>query len=334
MSHYAEMLVSEDRGEELHARGFKSADLHVHSHHSPCVPGSPALSPRELYRLARRSGLDFIAITDHDNIESHSDLAGCEGFVPGVEIKIKDRERVGHTLHINVYELDRYDFVELESIAGADSPDLEAFVTYCRGRNLPYVYNHPFWFEPSDERVNLKAIPGIIREYFPVVEYNMHRVRRKNLLAAALADRFGRGIVVNTDTHIGDVGRVRSLARGETFREFYDSLARREAFLVNADLSLKNLLQEGRQYLTLFRSMPPSEVFEFLSRGALKDYPALARFIRSAYDRVTGRSTPQWVGRWLYSPDPYAFFIWLYVTFENTHGRLMRRELAPSLARA
>jgi hypothetical protein len=83
----------------------------------------------------------------------------------------------------------------------------------------------------------------------------MHRVRPKNALTLALADRFHKGVVATTDTHTGDVGRAFTLAKGETFREFYDAVRRCESFIVPQDLTLQLLSEEIEQWIELlFRS--------------------------------------------------------------------------------
>ena len=103
--------------------------------------------------------------------------------MPWVEVKILDRVRVGHTIHIKVYLLDHRQFREIERIAR--QVQVELLLTYLKDNDLPYTYNHPFWFE-FGEQPNLKMVPQLF-ELFPVVEYNMHRVRRMNRLTLELA---------------------------------------------------------------------------------------------------------------------------------------------------
>jgi predicted metal-dependent phosphoesterase TrpH len=238
---------------ELLAEGWYPADLHVHTLCSYDVVKAPWLHPEALYQKARSMGMKYITFTDHDTMNAY-DMVGWqrEGLVPGVEIKIKDSRQIGHTIHVNVYELNKKQFLELEAIARKKTC-LETFLQYLRDHDLPFTYNHPFWFE-AGETPNYKVIPHLIRT-FPVVEYNMHRVRPKNALTLMLAEQFGKGVVATTDTHTGDLGKAFTLAKGETFRDFYEAIRRRESFIVPQDLTLKILTEEIEQWMELlFRS--------------------------------------------------------------------------------
>jgi hypothetical protein len=75
--------------------GWYGGDFHMHTHHS-----DGALTPPELAAVARREGMDFITITDHNtlaaypNFGPHDDLC----IIPGVEVTYS-------TGHYNVFGL-------------------------------------------------------------------------------------------------------------------------------------------------------------------------------------------------------------------------------------
>ncbi len=76
---------------------MKTIDLHTHS---KCSDGS--FTPSELMRLAHKSGLAAIALTDHDTMvgikEARAAAAECGiEFVPGVELSCAYK---GHDIHI------------------------------------------------------------------------------------------------------------------------------------------------------------------------------------------------------------------------------------------
>lgn len=233
----------------LRQQGFFSADLHVHSNCSNDVLSIPNLHPESLYRKAWKQNLDYITITDHDTMDAY-DAMGWERerLVTGVEMSLLDPIRVGHTLHINVYTLNKIQFQELHRIAQQDR-NLETFIGYLRDQNLPYVYNHPFWFEQG-ERPNYQVVEEII-EFFPVVEYNMKRVRKKNLLVLWLAAKYNKGIVATTDTHIGKLGQSYTLSQGSNFREFFQNIQNRKSWIAPQDLNFVNLNTEIIGWLDL-----------------------------------------------------------------------------------
>lgn len=305
------------------SQGWHAADLHVHTFCSYDVVKAPWLHPEVLYQKARSLGMRFITFTDHDTMDAYDLLRWTrEGLVPGVEIKICDRKRVGHTLHVNVYLINRRQFFDLETIARKDA-NLELFLDYLRGHDLPFIYNHPYWFEPHEEP-NYRIVPDLIR-IFPVVEYNMHRVRQKNTLTVALAEKFNRGIVATTDTHTGDLGRAYTLARGDTFREFFKNIEQRHARLAAQDLTLDILSSEMLQWMNLIfdpeLSKPQTRIrtglrkldqgLEAVMKGALANRPLL---------KLLCEQFGYWVS-WSRLPA------WCYLRLQNSKAIKIRREL-------
>jgi len=235
-------IVGPHQARDLLAEGWQAADLHVHTLHSYDVIPTRQVDPLVLYNKARRLGMTYVAFTDHDTMAAYDQIGWTrEGLVPAVEVKILDAKNVGHTIHINVFTLNRRQFLEIEEIAGR-ARDLLKLISYLKTEGLPFVFNHPFWHEP-EERPNLKAVLEVSR-LFPVLEYNMGRVQRLNGQALRLADSRSKGIVAGTDSHVGDIGRAFTLARGDSFKEFFDRIAARESCICPADLTLPRLKEE------------------------------------------------------------------------------------------
>jgi predicted metal-dependent phosphoesterase TrpH len=235
-------ILDPEGARKLVAEGWAAADLHVHTLHSYDVIPTQLVDPLTLYQKARRLGMTYIAFTDHDSMNAYDQIGWTrEGLVPAVEVKILDPKKVGHTLHINVYFLNRGQFGEILKIAQI-AQDLERLVAYLKDEHLPYIFNHPFWHEPG-EKPNLRAILDII-DLFPVLEYNMGRIARINRQALRLAQARGLGIVATTDTHIGEIGRAFTIGRGGTFMEFFDQIRLGRSFIVPADLNISRLKGE------------------------------------------------------------------------------------------
>jgi predicted metal-dependent phosphoesterase TrpH len=235
-------ILNIEQARNLLAEGWAAADLHVHTLHSYDVIPTRQADPLTLYEKAQRLGMTYIAFTDHESMAAYDQIGWTrERLVPAVEVKILDPKRVGHTVHINVYALNRSQFCEILKIARR-AQDLERLVAYLKDEDLPFTFNHPFWHEPG-EKPNLQAILNIV-DLFPVLEYNMGRIARINGQALRLAQARGRGIVATTDTHIGQIGRAFTIARGDTFIEFFDRIQKAQSFIVPADLSLSLLKEE------------------------------------------------------------------------------------------
>jgi len=235
-------ILNVEEARNLVADGWAAADLHVHTLHSYDVIPTRQVDPLTLYQKARRLGMTYIAFTDHDSMDAYDQMGWTrEGLVPAVEVKILDPKKVGHTVHINVFALDRGQFCEILKIARL-AQDLERLVAYLKDEHLRFTFNHPFWHEPG-EKLNLRAICDIV-ELFPVLEYNMGRIARINKQALRLAQARGRRIVATTDTHVGEIGRAFTIARGGTFVEFFDQIQIGQSFIVPADLNISRLKKE------------------------------------------------------------------------------------------
>jgi predicted metal-dependent phosphoesterase TrpH len=295
-------ILSPGDAKELRRHDWQAADLHVHTLFSPDVISVDSLRPERLYQKARARGMNFVTFTDHDCMAAYRDMKPKNELVSGVEIKIKDISCVGHTIHINVYDLDQSQFQNLESIARAG--DLHQFLDRLREEDLPFVYNHPLWFEPG-ERPNLAAIPDLIK-LFPVIEYNMHRVQRKNEIIMDLANRYEKGLIACTDTHSGMIGQAYTLSRGESFREFYKNITRRRSYIVVKDLTKNNLAQEMIIWLDLLSSLDTihrkkeirtgmthlDRLISILSSKSLREFPRLYRATLAAAYRIANSGVP------------------------------------------
>jgi predicted metal-dependent phosphoesterase TrpH len=235
-------ILKIDEARNLVTEGWAAADLHVHTLHSYDVIPTRLVDPLTLYQKALRLGMTYIAFTDHDSMDAYDQIGWTrEGLVPAVEVKIFDPKKVGHTVHINVFALDRGQFCEILKIARIVQ-NLERLVAYLKDEHLPFTFNHPFWHEPG-EKLHIRAVLDIV-DLFPVLEYNMGRIGRINGQALRLAHARKKGIVATTDTHVGDIGRAFTLARGGTFIEFFDQIQKGQSLIVPADLTLSRFKKE------------------------------------------------------------------------------------------
>lgn len=242
-------IISLEEAWRLSQEGWQAADLHVHTFYSYDVVPTREVDPLILYEKARARGMSFVCFTDHDTMEAYDRVGWTrEGIVTGVEVKILDRKRVGHTVHINIYMLSKQQFEEIEKIARA-AGNIEILLDYLKAENLPFTFNHPFWHEPG-EKLNAAAVVELA-ENFPVLEYNLGRIRKLNRMVLELATAKNKGLVAGTDSHTGDIGRIFTVARGNDFREFYESIKNGNSWLVTEDLTYNRIKNEIRNRLEM-----------------------------------------------------------------------------------
>lgn len=210
------------------------ADLHVHTRYSRVNGNVPFLrsrdcysDPVEVYDIAKRRGMDIVAITDHDSIDGCLEFLSrrpdARDFLIGEEVSCWFPD-TSLEVHLAVYGL-------TEAIHAALQPlrrNVLDVVGYLRSTGTFFAFNHPFHFfrhqVPLDEYLQLVAL-------VPAVEVrNGTMLRRHNELVAQLWTRL-RGanapVVAGSDAHTTRrIGRTWTEAAGATAEEFLASLRR------------------------------------------------------------------------------------------------------------
>ncbi|MBN2110812.1 MAG: PHP domain-containing protein [Methanosarcinaceae archaeon] len=246
-------IISSDRAVELLENGWHRADLHVHTSCSYDVPPARCMHPENLLAKGKSKGLDYITFTDHDTVKAYDFLGWKRNdLTSGIELSITDPENVGHTVHINVFEFDRQQYMEFDRLA-REERNIYSLIDYFKSNGLPYMYNHPFWFQIGD-KPNLFAVPELAR-HFPVIEYNMQDLKQKNLFSMVLAERYGKGMAVTTDSHTGSIGKVYTIAEGDDFHEYFSNIKKGHSYMVIDEPIWKHLSREASAWIELVFSM-------------------------------------------------------------------------------
>jgi predicted metal-dependent phosphoesterase TrpH len=155
------------------------ADMHCHS------AGMP---PDEVYALAKRGGMDFVTITDHDSIEGVLEIADRPDVFVSVELCAWFRD-APQAVHVLCYGVTTYDHAWLQR----HRHDLEVCAAYLREHSIACALAHPFHTveAPLTARHRWR-----LAELFPVWETrNGAEARELNMQAALYVEnRDGTGI--------------------------------------------------------------------------------------------------------------------------------------------
>src|SRR5271170_7399176 len=125
------------------------ADLHVHSTASQLSKlgvqrslGLPecATSPLEVYELAKRRGMDYVTITDHDTIDGVLTLADRPDVFVSEELTVSFR-REPQAVHVLCYGIDGVDHEWLQG----HNHDVELCAAYLHEREITCALAHPFY---------------------------------------------------------------------------------------------------------------------------------------------------------------------------------------------
>jgi glycosyltransferase involved in cell wall biosynthesis/predicted metal-dependent phosphoesterase TrpH len=203
-------------------------DLHCHSTASQLSRlgvqrslGLPecATPPEEVYELAKRRGMDFVTITDHDTIDGCLELIDHPDCFVSEELTARFAGEP-QAVHVLCYGITPGDHEWLQAHAG----DVEACAAYLVENEIACALAHPFF------NVGAPLTPRHRRrlaELFPVWEVrNGSRAAELNMPAAIYIETHGGTGIGGSDDHAGvDIGRTFTEApAAATPEEFLDQL--------------------------------------------------------------------------------------------------------------
>ncbi|GAC1326007.1 MAG: glycosyltransferase [Thermoleophilaceae bacterium] len=187
------------------------ADMHCHSTASQLSKlgvqrslGLPecATPPEEVYELAKRRGMDFVTITDHDTISGALEISDRPDVFISEELTAGFRDEP-QAVHVLCYGITPADHEWLQ----AHRADVEACAEYLHGNEITCALAHPFY------AVEAPLAPRHRRrlaQLFPVWETrNGSRARELNMPAAIYIETHGGTGIAGSDDHAGvDIGRT------------------------------------------------------------------------------------------------------------------------------
>jgi glycosyltransferase involved in cell wall biosynthesis/predicted metal-dependent phosphoesterase TrpH len=186
-------------------------DMHCHSTASQLSKlgvqrslGLPecATPPEEVYALAKRRGMDFVTITDHDTIDGCLELADRDDCFVSEELTARFAGEP-QAVHVLCYGITPGDHQWLQAHSG----DVEACAAYLHEGRIACALAHPFYnvAAPLARRHRRR-----LAELFPVWEVrNGSRAAELNMPAALYIETQGGTGIGGSDDHAGiDIGRT------------------------------------------------------------------------------------------------------------------------------
>ncbi len=164
---------------------MKNADLHIHSYYSV----DSLLSPRKILLLARKKGINVVAITDHNTIKGG--------------LKAKEFEKsIGVRVIVGAeITTDTGDIIGLHLVEEIKTRHWRDVITEIKHQGGIVVLPHPY-------RSQL-AVLEVAREVDVIEIYNARSTKEQNLNAASLAINFGKSVTAGSDAHFGcEIGNV------------------------------------------------------------------------------------------------------------------------------
>jgi glycosyltransferase involved in cell wall biosynthesis/predicted metal-dependent phosphoesterase TrpH len=187
------------------------ADMHVHSTASQLsklgvqrslnVPEC-ATDPGEVYELAKRRGMDFVTITDHDTIIGAQTLEDLPDTFISEELTAWFQGET-QAVHVLCYGItpDDHDWLQ------AHSDDVEECAEYLHANEITAALAHPFYAVQAPLTARHRRR---LAQLFPIWETrNGSRAKELNLPAFVYIETHGGTPIGGSDDHAGiDIGRT------------------------------------------------------------------------------------------------------------------------------
>jgi glycosyltransferase involved in cell wall biosynthesis/predicted metal-dependent phosphoesterase TrpH len=200
------------------------ADMHVHStaselsklgiQRSLSLPEC-ATPPEEVYELAKRRGMDFVTITDHDTIEGALAIAHLPGTFISEELTVWFAGEP-QAIHVLCYGITPDDHAWLQ----AHNDSVENCAAYLQEHAITTALAHPFYAVEAPLTARHRRR---LAQLFPIWETrNGSRAKELNLPAFVYIETHGGTAIGGSDDHAGiDIGRTfTETPRAATPREF------------------------------------------------------------------------------------------------------------------
>ncbi len=226
--------------------GLFKADLHCHTRHSGHAKHLRFLrcrdcysTPLDVYKTAKRRGMDLVTITDHDSIggclELLDRLGDLPDFIMGEEVTVCFPE-FRHEVHVAVYGLNGSQHGEIQRLR----PNGEELVAYLRQNHLLFVLNH--FFHDFSDGTRVREFIQHMAQLFDVFEVrNGSQLREHNLFIVKLLEQYRNstntdqpiGMIAGSDAHtLRRIGRTYTASPARTKQGFLDDIraGRTQAF--------------------------------------------------------------------------------------------------------
>ena len=173
-------------------------DLHIHTHNSSCS----ILKPKTILDIAKKIGLNGVAITDHNTIQGGVEVSKANKdkdfeVIPGIEVNTNRGHVLGLYVNQNISSRDFFEVVEAIKKQGGIA-----------------IIAHPFRLLPQ-LRSNIGDID--VKKYLDAVEcYNARTSNFGNKNAIRFAEKNSLAKTGGSDSHFSfEIGRAVTVFDGE-----------------------------------------------------------------------------------------------------------------------
>jgi hypothetical protein len=196
-------------------------DLHIHSVYSQDSP----VEPRTVLKIAKKKGLNGVAVTDHDTIRG-----GLEALKANIDpnfVVIVGSE---------VETTDKGDIIGLFLTQEIQSREASEVIKEIKEQGGVAMWAHPY-------REGKNLLPSVVIKQIDVIEgLNAKTLESQNMLARALAERYRKPVAGVSDAHAAEeIGNAATLIDGSSVDGIREALLKGKTQVIGFKLSHEHL---------------------------------------------------------------------------------------------
>lgn len=229
-------------------------DCHLHTKYSKNVAITHPLSkivgaresylePENVYRIAKKRGMDYIAITDHDTIEGALLLNDLyPDIIVGEELEVKASDE-GHLVHLLVYDINENqhnDLTDLKKIG------LKETGRYLRQNGISHSLAH-FSYKASKHSLDVELIDEWMKHVDCLEIINSGVASVHNRFAKVVAFLYGKNVSGGSDAHTTMmIGRAYTVSdKANTKRDFLQAFKKGDVIVNGSSCNFFDDLKNG-----------------------------------------------------------------------------------------
>jgi len=196
-------------------------DLHIHSVYSPDCP----VEPRTILKVAKKKGLNGVAVTDHDTIRG-----GLEA------LKANNDPNFVVIVGSEVETTDKADIIGLFLTQEIQSREANEVIEEIKEQGGVAMWAHPF-------REGKNLLGSVVIKQIDVIEgFNAKTLESQNILARALAERYRKPIAGVSDAHAAEeIGNAATVIDGSSIDSVREALLKGKTQVIGFKLSYEHL---------------------------------------------------------------------------------------------
>jgi predicted metal-dependent phosphoesterase TrpH len=196
-------------------------DLHIHSVYSPDSP----VEPRTVLKIAKKKGLNGVAVTDHDTIRG-----GLEA------LKANTDPNFVVIVGSEVETTDKGDIIGLFLTHEIQSREASEVIKEIKEQGGVAMWAHPY-------REGKNLLPNVVKKQIDVIEgLNAKTLESQNMLARALAERCRKPVAGVSDAHAAEeIGNAATLIDGSSVDGIREALLKGKTQVIGFKLSHEHL---------------------------------------------------------------------------------------------